>query len=42
MRIRMIWLVLPAILAASQADRALAQERIDTDNFSAAAKAGAF
>ena len=42
MRIRMIWLVLPAILAASQADRALAQERIDTDNFSAAAKAELF
>ena len=39
MRIRMIWLVLPAILAASQADHALAQERIDTSNFSAAAKA---
>ena len=39
MRIRMIWLALLAILAASQADRALAQERIDTDNFSAAAKA---
>ena len=39
MRIRMIWLVLPAILAASQADHALAQERIDTNNFSAAAKA---
>ena len=39
MRIRIIWLVLPAILAASQADRALAQERIDTDNFSATAKA---
>ena len=35
----MIWLVLPAILAASQADHALAQERIDTSNFSAAAKA---
>ena len=39
MRIRIIWLALLAILAASQADRALAQERIDTDNFSAAAKA---
>ena len=39
MRIRMIRLVLPAILAASQADHALAQERIDTSNFSAAAKA---
>ena len=39
MRIRIICLVLPAILAASQADRALAQERIDTDNFSATAKA---
>ena len=39
MRIRIIWLVLPAILAASQADRALAQEHIDTDNFSATAKA---
>ena len=39
MRIRIIWLVLPAILAASQADRALAQERIDTNNFSATAKA---
>ena len=39
MLIRMIWLVLPAILAASQADHALAQERIDTNNFSAAAKA---
>ena len=39
MRIRIIWLALLAILAASQADRALAQERIDTSNFSAAAKA---
>ena len=39
MRIRIIWLVLPAILAASQADRALAQERIDTSKFSGAAKA---
>ena len=39
MRIQIIWLVLLAILAASQADRALAQERIDTSNFSAAAKA---
>ena len=39
MLIRMIWLVLPAILTASQADHALAQERIDTNNFSAAAKA---
>ena len=38
----MIWLVLPAILAASQADRALAQERIDTDNFSAAASSGCY
>ena len=35
----MIWLVLPAILTASQADHALAQERIDTNNFSGAAKA---
>ena len=35
----MIWFVLLTILAASQADRALAQERIDTSNFSADAKA---
>ena len=35
----MIWLVLLAVLAATQIDRALAQERIDTSNFSAAAKA---
>ena len=39
MRIQIIWLVLLTILAASQADRALAQERIDTSNFSADAKA---
>ena len=39
MRIQIIWLVLLAILATSDADRAMAQERIDTSNFSAAAKA---
>ena len=39
MRIQIIWLVLLTILAASQADRVLAQERIDTSNFSADAKA---
>ena len=39
MRIRIIWLVLLAILATSDAGRAIAQERIDTSNFSAAGKA---
>ena len=39
MRILIIWLVLLAIFATSQADRALAQERIDTSKFSGAAKA---
>ena len=39
MRIQIIWLVLLAILATSDADRAMAQERIGTSNFSAAAKA---
>ena len=39
MRRRMIWFVLLTILATSQTDRALAQERIDTSNFSADAKA---
>ena len=39
MRIQMIWLALLAILATSDADRAIAQERIDTSSFSASAKA---
>ena len=39
MRIQIIGLVLLAILATSDADPAMAQERIDTSSFSAAAKA---
>ena len=39
MRIQIIWLALLAILATSDADRAIAQERIDTSSFSASAKA---
>ena len=39
MRIQIIWLVLLAILATSDADRAMAQERIGTSKFSTAAKA---
>ena len=39
MRIQMIWIVSLAILATSDANRAMAQERIDTSNVSGAAKA---
>ena len=39
MRIQIIWIVLLAILTTSDADRAMAQERINTSKISTAAKA---